>query len=287
MNDRAPLPRNVRIAAGVLLFLGAVSLVAVYFLPRVYFAKVTMQVKADSSGLIMVFGGSPRQHDDEFIAAQFSILRSQEILIQVIKSLLLNEKWSKDGLPLAMERAYSRLVSSLELRDLGSDGLIEIGVYDHDPQEAANIANKIAVVYQQKRLSDLQRNIEKGMEQLAAEVEKQRQRADSSAVEMEKTRVRVGVIDPNPSDYSSQGTLVPEREGGMSIEEKARIGEYTEAKVRFLQTKRIYESAKTKYATESLERGVDFDLAKIWEKAEPPVRPIGFSFRRLRLAFTR
>ncbi len=44
---------------------------------------------------------------------------------------------------------------------------------------------------------------------------------------------------------------------------------------------------ETKYSTESLERGIDFDPAKIWEKAEPAIAPTRFSLYRLRHVFDR
>ena len=277
MNERTHISRRARAVAGVLLFLGAVLLAPIYFLPRVYFAKVTMEVRLDNSGPIMVFGGSSEQREQEFIAAQLSILRSKEILSQVIQNLLLNEVWSRDGQPLSMEQAFVRLVNSLEIREIDRTRLIEIGVYDTDPQEAANIANTIAVVYQQKRLSDLQRNIDKGMEQLREEVEKQRVRADEAVVDMNKIREAEGITDPDPNDY---GARLDSSKGKESLDP------YVEAKTRALQSRRIYEAAKTKYATELLVHD-ESTPAKIWEKAEPPVRPIGFGFRQLRHALTR
>ena len=49
----------------------------------------------------------------------------------------------------------------------------------------------------------------------------------------------------------------------------------------------IYDAAQMKYSTELLERGIDFDPAKIWEKAEPSIHPTRFSLYRIRHALSR
>ena len=276
-NQRTHFSRAIVMGARMLLFLGAVLSVTIYFLPRVYFAKVTMEVKPDHPGAIMIFEGSSQERGRGFIAAQLSILRSREILDQVIKNLALDAAWAKDGQTLSMEQAFARLLSSLELRDVDGKGMIEIGAYGSDPQEAANIANTVAVVYRQKRLADLQRMIDKGLEQLHDEVEKQRVRADEGVVDMTKIRERDGIVDADPTEF---GASVDSPKG------KESLNAYVEAKTRALQARRIYEAAKTKYATELLERETG-DPGKILEKAEPPYRPVGFNMQRLRYAFRR
>ncbi len=391
--------RTIRLRAGLIalafLLVMITAGVTVYFLPRQYLSKVTMEVKPDNSGPINVFNqGAQRGVDPQFVSTQFNVLQKTEILYQVIDNLKLGEAWSSEGRPLPPQSLFGKLVNMLVLREVRNTGLIEVGVYSTDAQEAANIANTIAVVYQQKRLTDLQKNLDKGLEQLKDEVEKQRKRAEEDAITMAKIRDRDSIIDPNPTDYGSMAAA-PERnlmmiEGQLNesnvdlmklkgqmveilklepdqlkealrtlgvndqavervmldlqladtnyiqfynaglgenhprltglkalkdtytqqlakslesvrknlairlqfqegvlvelekkmeaaklvqIAEKQKMSEYTEAKTRFLQAKRIYEAAQTKYATEMLERGIDFDPAKIWEKAEPAIRP--------------
>ncbi len=392
--------RTIRLRAGLIalafLLVMITAGVTVYFLPRQYLSKVTMEVKTDNSGPISgIFGQSgARGLDPQFVSTQFNILQKTEILYEVISNLKLVEAWSTEGRSMQPQSAYQKLLSMLSLREVRNTGLIEVGVYSTDAQEAANIANTIAVVYQQKRLTDLQKNIDKGLEQLRDEVEKQRKRADEAAVDMAKIRERDGIVDPNPTDYGSlisqtdrnllmidnqlnesrvdvlklkgqmaeimklkpdalkdalrtlgvqdlsveklvgelqdasrsyiqlfnaglgenhprltglkalevkfqqelagqlervrenlairiqfnEGVLVElEKKSveavGLQIADKQKANEYIEAKTRFLQAKRIYEAAQTRYATELLQRGIDFDPAKIWEKAEAAIRP--------------
>ena len=267
---------------GLLLFFGIVLVIADLLLPQVYFAKVTMEVKPDSSSFLGVFEGNPeqrkREYREQFIARQFQLLRGPEILEPVIGNLLLLTEWAKDGQPLPMQKALVWLADSIELRERRDTGLIEIGVYAADPQEAANIANTIAVVYQQRRLAELQKILDRGLEQLKDEVEKQRKRAEDALAEAAKIRERDGIVDLDPDGMGLSGP---------TSRDNADLRTYLEAKDRALKEKRIYEAAKTKYATELMERGIDFDPAKIWEKAEPPTKPARFCLYRLRYAFRR
>jgi succinoglycan biosynthesis transport protein ExoP len=392
--------RTIRLRAGLIalafLLVMITAGVTVYFLPREFLSKVTMEVKPDNSGPIEVFTprGARGTMDPMFIATQFHVLQKTEILYPVIENLKLVEAWSTEGMKLQPQAAYRKLLKMLQLREVRNTGLIEVGAYSTDPQEAANIANTVAVVYQQKRLSDLQKNIDKGLEQLKDEVEKQRKLVDASAAEMSKIRERDGIIDPNPLDFgstvgeedrrllalegeitrekgelsklrlqvelimklkpedlkealrllekqdptvermitdlqateaktvelfnaglgenhprlvglrelketysknlaeqlntirSSQAQRLTYQEGvvaelekrlsdakELQIKDKQNSNEYQEAKMRYLQNKRIFEAAQTKYSTSLFERGIDFDPAKIWEKAERADHP--------------
>ena len=207
--------RTIRLRAGLIalafLLVMITAGVTVYFLPRQYLSKVTMEVKPDNSGPITVFTqGAQRGVDPQFVSTQFNVLQKTEILYQVIDNLKLGEAWSTEGRQLPPQSIYGKLVSMLVLREVRNTGLIEVGVYSTDAQEAANIANTIAVVYQQKRLTDLQKNLNKGLEQLKDEVEKQRKRAEEDAITMAKIRDRDSIIDPNPTDYGSMAAG-PER----------------------------------------------------------------------------
>ena len=124
--------------------------VTTYFLPRQYFSKVTMEVKQDKSGPIEVFTSGARGHDPTFVPTHFQILQKTEILYPVINDLNLIEAWSTEGRTLPMQMVYLKLMKMMNLREIRNTSLIEIGVYSTNPQEAANIANTIAVVYQDK-----------------------------------------------------------------------------------------------------------------------------------------
>ena len=274
MNERTGISRAVFVVVGLLLFSGAALLLAMFLLPPVYFAKVTMEVKPEQRDDI--FGPYFRMADSpatEFVPKQFEIMRGKEILDEVIENLVLETAWAKSERPLSKQQTLARLENSLEFRVLGNQSLVEIGVYASDPQDAANIANTIAVVYKRKRLDDLQGIVDRAFEKLTRDMENQRKQAEETWAEAVAIKNRDGIVDTDPDR--------------ANLDELSSRNPYFEAKTRALESKQLYEATRIKYWTAINERGGGFDPAKIWEKAEPPIRPIGFCFRRITHALSR
>ncbi len=178
--------------------------VTTYFLPKEYFSKVTMEVKMDNSGPISMFGsGMQRTYDPQFVATQFQILQKTEILYPVIERLDLVKEFSPAGQRQPLQQVYFRLKRAMKLQEIRNTGLIEIGIYDTDSQRATNIANTIAIVYQEKRRADLQKSVDRGLEQLQDEVEKQRKLVEKTAGEAMQIRTKQGIVDPDPDKENS------------------------------------------------------------------------------------
>ena len=185
--------------------------VTTYFLPKEYFSKVTMEVKQDNSGPVQIFNSvMQRSYDPQFVATQFQILQKTEILYPVIDRLELVKEFSPGGQKLPLQQVYFRLKRAMKLQEVRNTGLIEIGVFDTDAQRAANVANTIAVVYQEKRKADLQNNVNRGLEQVQDEVEKQRKVVEETAGRAMQIRATQGIIDPDPDkDNSNISSEVP------------------------------------------------------------------------------
>ncbi len=181
--------------------------VTTYFLPREYYSKVTGEVKPDNSAPVGDIGerGNVGRSiaDPAYITTQFNIMQKTGILYPVIDQLKLADAWAIEGRKLDAQTTYLRLLGMLDLHEVRNTGLIEIGVYDVDKQEAANIANTIAVVYREKRLSDLQESIDRGLATVREETDKQRKRVEEASAEMAKIRQRDSIIDADPESLSS------------------------------------------------------------------------------------
>src|SRR5450432_2781264 len=124
--------RVIKVRMGLILltfFLVMVTAgVTTYFLPRQYFSKVRMEVKQDNSGPVGVFGsGNMRSYDPQFVATQFQILQTTEILYPVIERLELVKEFSPPGQHLPMQQVYVRLRRSMKLEEVRNTGLIDIG----------------------------------------------------------------------------------------------------------------------------------------------------------------
>ena len=170
--------RVIKVRSGLIMlafFLVMVTAgVTTYFLPKEYFSKVKMEVKLDNSGPIQVFGGvQQRTYDPQFVATQFQILQTTEILYPVIKRLDLVKELSPVGAQLSEQQVYFKLRKMMQLQEVRNTGLIEIGVYHTDPKLAANIANTIAIEYQDRRRRDMEKSVRDSLAQLEEGVDKQ------------------------------------------------------------------------------------------------------------------
>jgi capsular exopolysaccharide synthesis family protein len=200
--------RVIKLRMGLILltlFLVVVTAgVTVYFLPREYLSKVTMEVKPDNSGNVQVFGpGAQHTYDPQFVATQFQILQRTEVLYPVIDRLDLVKEFSPPGQRLPKQDVYFRLKGAMKLQEVRNTGMIEIGAYDTDPQRAANVANAIAAVYQDIRQQDLSENTANGLAQLQDQLDQQRKTVEANSAESMKIRARDGIVDPDPDKDNS------------------------------------------------------------------------------------
>lgn len=194
--------------------------VTTYFLPREYYSRVSMEVKPDTEKTV-VFGtdSSGRGSDARFAPTQFNILQKKEILYPVLDELKLAEKWLENGKPMARERAYRKLLRMMDLREVRNTDLIEVGVYSTDRQEAAEIANRIGVVYQEKRRSDMRQRVTQSMGELRGTNADQRRQVDEAYEDAKRIRVRDNIVDLNPDTIET--TLGTENTAVMAAETRA------------------------------------------------------------------
>ena len=188
--------------------------VTTYFLPRKYTSTVTLEVKSDTKPLIVTGGveNYSASVDPHFVSDQLHILQSKGILYPVIDELGLLDKWSA-GMPqkLTREEAYNMLVGMIRgITEVRNTDMLIIPVTSIDRQEAADIANTIAVIYQKRRRDDLEQQISNALSELNAEVEKQRAKVEQAEAEVTRIRLRDNIIDPNP-DTMEEGDMEAER----------------------------------------------------------------------------
>jgi len=90
----------------------------------------------------------------------------------------------------------------LNVEEVRNTDLIEISVLDKDRQEAADLANTIAVEYQKKRIDEQQSWVARSLVQLDDEVAKQRDKTESLRDEMTRIRQEGGIVDVDPESES-------------------------------------------------------------------------------------
>jgi succinoglycan biosynthesis transport protein ExoP len=193
--------RVIRVRFGIIIlaFLLVVITVGVrtYFAPRLYESKVTMEVQPDHAD-VRIFQPTVEGAtfgDPRFASTQFQIIQRNEILYPVIDELKLQEKWSQPGMPLGKQQTVVKLQNMMSIKDVRNTNLIEVSVLSEDPQEAAQIANTIAIVYQNRRIEEHEKVISAAMAQLQDEVAKLQRKVEESFAEMVRLAKESGISD--------------------------------------------------------------------------------------------
>jgi succinoglycan biosynthesis transport protein ExoP len=180
--------------------------ITTYFLPREYLSKVKMEVKEDNSGQVQAFGNQQNRssYNPSFVSTQFQRLQTTGILYPVIERLDLIKEYTPAGAPRIRQlEAFYKLRGAMRLVEVRNTGVIEIGVYDTDPQLAANIANTIAIIYQEQRQADLEQDVNKGLAQLDEQLRVKRKEVEAAAGLAAQIRAREGINDPDPDNSAS------------------------------------------------------------------------------------
>jgi len=187
---------RVRLPLIILVFLLVVITagVATYLTPRQYMSSVTMQVKEDNNNMQIFNGQNGPRYDPRFSTTQFQIIQRKEILYPVIDAMKLMHRWDLRS----RDVAYMRLRSMLTVTEVRNTDLIQISVLDKDRQEAADLANTIALEYQKKRIDEQQSWVARSLVQLEDEVQKQRRKVEELRDQMTKIRIEGKIYDLNP-----------------------------------------------------------------------------------------
>ncbi|MCA1658911.1 MAG: hypothetical protein LC627_06415, partial [Verrucomicrobiaceae bacterium] len=164
--------------------------VVTYFQPRLYQSSVFIEVRSTAQNPRIFGGGDPNQpvHDPQLAPTVYQIIQRTGILYPVIDELKLQDQWAKAGIRPTREQAYQVLRSKLDVDEVRNTDLLQISVFDTSPQLAADIANKIVAVYQDKRTEEEREVLNRSVATINEEVAKQAKRLDEAAAEVARIR---------------------------------------------------------------------------------------------------
>lgn len=166
-------------------------------LPKTYMADARILVREDSMDVDVFERQYIQGYNPFFMRTQYEMIQSRQILYQVINNLNLQQVWgdeiNEDGTPLDRESAYRQLSQSLRVEQFRDTSLITIQAYRESPEEAAQIANEIASVYRDHRLSSKRREVKRAVEALEQEMKKQQDKVDEAEQEVERIRTELGL----------------------------------------------------------------------------------------------
>ncbi|MFC1497368.1 GumC family protein [Verrucomicrobiota bacterium] len=174
--------KEIVIAVFLLIVLAGIA--TTMTMPKVYMALTKILVRRESPD-VDVFRREITPFDPLFLRTQFEIIQSRSILEEVISELNLDEKLGRAygylDLPERAERTWKLLRQSMKVQQCRDTNLVEIQVELKDPLEsaskhAAEIANKIAEVFKDRRMAVSREETERGLDAVLESLEEQKKK---------------------------------------------------------------------------------------------------------------
>jgi succinoglycan biosynthesis transport protein ExoP len=181
-----------------------VTMIVTAFLPRWYLATTKVRVEKPESDVKLFQAQGSSAYDPYFLQDQFKIMQNEKIIYPVIDKLGLNTRLAEAvGVPggtLTSDLTFKYILSKmLRVESQRSSSLIDINVYAQDPALAAEIANEIAHVYSDDRISQATSQQSEGIAQLRKEMVLQEQAVSAQRDAVEKLRkdLNISGVDLN------------------------------------------------------------------------------------------
>src|SRR5262245_51415206 len=218
----------------VFLLVTLTTTLVTFILPESYSSTVRISVKNDAQDIEGVGGRQANSpfYDPYFIQTEFEKIQSKSVLYMVITNLDLNTKWAakyKEEGALKTDVTFLILKGHIDVRQSRNTTLIEIRVFDEDKDEAAKIANEIAMVYRDLRLALKRAQTERGIETLQKHYDKQNADVEKKQQEVNRLREEHRISDIGDSTYAGQGqTLEPETVRRLEAQRVESLADYTQ-----------------------------------------------------------
>lgn len=168
-----------------------------FTLPRVYEAESRIRVRQDDLDISVFEREITQGYNPYFLRTEFEIIQSKPVLYKVIDDLDLLATWGKknneDGSPLSRSEGHLELKGRLGVEQYRDTSLIAIRVRSEEPNEAAVIANTVANVYRDWRLSDKKDEMQRAIRVLQNEMKKQEEKLNDAELALENIREELDV----------------------------------------------------------------------------------------------
>ncbi|HXD00395.1 MAG TPA: polysaccharide biosynthesis tyrosine autokinase [Verrucomicrobiae bacterium] len=204
---------RIRKAVIILVFL-LVSITAAFvtfLLPKSYSSKARIEVHLPSTDIANFSGPSmANSYDPYFIETEFQVIQSQTILDKVIDQLNLNDHWTeKYNRATKFKTAETRriLQGMISLAAERNTSLIDITVYADDSNEAQQIAEKVAEVYEQYRHDEWAATMNRGIDALEKTMNSTVDLVKVQQTNVDNLRVEEKVADLDANSSTSGSSL--------------------------------------------------------------------------------
>ena len=195
--------RKTVILAVFLLVVITATLVT-FILPESFSSTARIKVERDQSDIATLSGQqSIGIYDPYFIQTEFEVIQSEVVLGKVIEAMNLNERWGKKyngGQKFTTTETMVLLKRQIDLRPVRNTSLIEIRVFSENPEEASQLANKIALAYQEYRLEQRLKFGKAGIKSLEDRFNEYEDTVRAQQNKVDDLRVQLRVPDAVVSD---------------------------------------------------------------------------------------
>lgn len=170
------------------------------WMPKTYMGQARIQIGEDHADM-QVFGSSSTpgsMFNPFFIETESKIIKSKAVLMDVVENLKLGERWTKRygmPIPLTPNQAFQRLENQVDIIQERGTSLVDIRVYSDDTNEVAEVANEIARVYRDYRLSRHTEKSTLGVDKIEQEIRQYDQTIETAQLQVEKLRKELEVSD--------------------------------------------------------------------------------------------
>lgn len=154
--------------------------------------KESMEPTYSAKSVISVFNANPADNP-HFLNTQMLLLQSKPILYEVIHRLGLQKSWGKDSQELPRTETLQILRNSIHISQIPNTTLITITATRNDPNEAAKIANEIAITFRDYRLDMASKNVRATIDVFTKALKEQRDRVDAAERVLEHQREELGL----------------------------------------------------------------------------------------------
>ena len=200
---------RVRFVTIMLVFLltAVTTTVVTFTMPKTYMSLSRISIEKDTSDIAPLLGmqSGPAAFDPYFIQTEFEKIQSQKVLDKVVVRCELTEDWKRlnGGNLLDPIEARKILKKSIDIRQFRNTSIIELRAYDRDPRTAQEIAQALAVEYQNHRKDAQTARVKEGIKALEGRKEKTDKQILVMQANVDKLRTDLNISDAAGEDSYS------------------------------------------------------------------------------------
>ena len=200
---------RVRFVTILLVFLltAVTTTVVTLFLPKTYMSLSRISIEKDTSDIAPLLGmqSGPTAFDPYFIQTEFEKIQSQKVLDKVVAKCNLTEDWKRlnGGNLLSTIEARKILKKAIDIRQFRNTSIIELRAYDRIPRKAQEIAQALAMVYQNHRKDAQTARVKEGIKALEGRKEETDKQILVMQANVDKLRTDLNISDAAGDDSYS------------------------------------------------------------------------------------